>query len=133
MLPCRKERKKSSLSLPIIEGAVGGWAIYSFPLESKILDQNCVELDDVTILSCKYVISTGSKISMPDLLSKNEVSFKTSDDVLDLSEIPEEVVVLGEVVACELAQFLSRGKLSGNLTPKDDHILKEFPFRLQLA
>ena len=32
---------------------------------------------------------------MPPVLGLDQVSFKTSDDVLDLSEIPEEVVILG--------------------------------------
>ena len=67
---------------------------------------------------------------MPDLPGLNEVSFKTSDDVLDLSEIPEEVVVLGGgIVACELAQFLSRVGSRVTLLQRNDHILKEFPIQ----
>ena len=100
-----------------------------FRSKAKFLDENCVELEDGTLLKAdKYVISTGSKISMPDVTGLNQVSFKTSDDVLDLSEIPEEVVVLGGgIVACELAQFLSRVGSQVTLLQRSDYILKEFP------
>jgi pyruvate/2-oxoglutarate dehydrogenase complex dihydrolipoamide dehydrogenase (E3) component len=74
------------------------------------------------------MISTGSKIAMPPVPGLDRVSFKTSDDVLDLSEVPEEVVVLGGgIVACELAQFLSRVGARVTLLQRSNHILKEFP------
>ena len=106
-----------------------------FRSRAKFLDENCVELDDGTILKAdKYLISTGSKISMPDVPGLNQVSFKTSDDVLDLSEIPEEVVVLGGgIVACELAQFLSRVGSRVTLLQRNDHILKEFPIQASIC
>ena len=106
-----------------------------FRSRAKFLDENCVELDDGTILKAdKYLISTGSKISMPDVPGLNQVSFKTSNDVLDLSEIPEEVVVLGGgIVACELAQFLSRVGSRVTLLQRNDHILKEFPIQASIC
>jgi pyruvate/2-oxoglutarate dehydrogenase complex dihydrolipoamide dehydrogenase (E3) component len=65
---------------------------------------------------------------MPPVPGLDRVSFKTSDDVLDLSEVPEEVVVLGGgIVACELAQFLSRVGARVTLLQRSNHILKEFP------
>jgi pyruvate/2-oxoglutarate dehydrogenase complex dihydrolipoamide dehydrogenase (E3) component len=81
-----------------------------------------------TLEADKFLISTGSKISMPPVPGLDRVSFKTSDDVLDLSEVPEEVVVLGGgIVACELAQFLSRVGTRVTLLQRSNHILKEFP------
>ena len=54
--------------------------------------------------------------------------FKTSDDVLDLSEVPPECIVLGGgVVACELAQFLARVGSRVTILQRSKHLLREFP------
>ena len=97
--------------------------------KAKFLDEHSVELEDGTVIEAdKFLISTGSKISMPEVPGLNEVSFKTSDDVLDISEVPEEVVVLGGgIVACELAQFLSRVGARVTILQRNEHIIKEFP------
>ena len=67
-------------------------------------------MDDGSIIAAnKIVISSGSEINQPDIPGLTEVNYKSSDDVLDLKELPDECIVLGGgVVACELAQFLSR-------------------------
>ena len=100
-----------------------------FRSRAKFLDENTIKLENgSTLESDKILISTGSKISMPPVPGLDRVSFKTSDDVLDLSEVPEEVVVLGGgIVACELAQFLSRVGTRVTLLQRSNHILKEFP------
>ena len=110
------------------KGSTGGWAIL-FRSKAKFLDEHSVELEDGTVIEAdKFLISTGSKISMPEVPGLNEVSFKTSDDVLDISEVPEEVVVLGGgIVACELAQFLSRVGARVTILQRNEHIIKEFP------
>ena len=97
--------------------------------KAKFTGENSVALEDGTILQAnKFLISTGSKISMPPVPGLDRVSFKTSDDVLELSEVPEEVVVLGGgIVACELAQFLSRVGARVTILQRSNHVLKEFP------
>ena len=100
-----------------------------FRSKAKFLDEHSVELEDGTVIEAdKFLISTGSKISMPEVPGLSEVYFKTSDDVLDISEVPEEVVVLGGgIVACELAQFLSRVGARVTILQRNEHIIKEFP------
>ena len=100
-----------------------------FRSKAKFFDKNTIKLEDGSTLKAdKILISTGSKISMPPVPGLDRVSFKTSDDVLDLSEVPEEVIVLGGgIVACELAQFLSRVGARVTILQRSDHILKEFP------
>ena len=100
-----------------------------FRAKAKFTGENSVALEDGTILEAnKFLISTGSKISMPLVPCLDRVSFKTSDDVLELSEVPEEVVVLGGgIVACELAQFLKRVGARVTILQRSNQILKEFP------
>ena len=63
----------------------------------------------------------------PALPGLAESPFKTSDDVLNLDNLPEECVVLGGgIVACELAQFLARLGCRVTQFQRSSQILKEF-------
>jgi pyruvate/2-oxoglutarate dehydrogenase complex dihydrolipoamide dehydrogenase (E3) component len=78
--------------------------------QARFLDPHTLELSNGEKLRAKqFLISTGSRISVPPVPGLAETPFWTSDDVLDLDFVPESVIVLGGgVVACELAQFLRR-------------------------
>ena len=100
-----------------------------FRSKAKFLDAYTLELTDGKRLHAdRFILATGSQIAMPPITGLDQVTFKTSDDVLELSEIPEEVVVLGGgIVACELAQFLNRIGSKVTLLQRSDRILKDFP------
>ena len=100
-----------------------------FRSHGQFVDGQSVQLSDGTILrSAKILISTGSQVKVPNLPGLSGVDYKTSDDVLDLEAVPSECVVLGGgVVACELAQFLSRIGSQVTLLQRSPRLLKEFP------
>jgi pyruvate/2-oxoglutarate dehydrogenase complex dihydrolipoamide dehydrogenase (E3) component len=77
---------------------------------ARFLDSHTVLLGDgKRIRASHFLVSTGSKVSVPPLPGLAESPFWTSDDVLDLDFKPRSVIVLGGgIVACELAQFLNR-------------------------
>jgi len=77
---------------------------------ARFIDDKTILLDDGTELTADhFLISTGSTITSPNLQGLDSVPALTSDDVLDLNELPESIIVLGGgAVACELVQFLSR-------------------------
>ncbi|MEO6054664.1 MAG: dihydrolipoyl dehydrogenase [Chthoniobacterales bacterium] len=55
-----------------------------------------------------FLIATGSTISMPDIPGLKETGFLTSDDILEMEQLPKSVTVLGAgPVALELAHYLS--------------------------
>ncbi len=73
-----------------------------------------------------FLISTGSKVSVPPVPGLPEAKFWTSDDVLDLDFIPKSVIVLGGgIVACELVQFLNRIGAKVTLIQRSPNILRE--------
>jgi len=73
-----------------------------------------------------FIIATGSVVNSPDISGLDADGIWTSDDVLDLEELPESVIVLGGgIVACELAQFLSRVGSKVTQIQRSPHILKE--------
>ena len=99
-----------------------------FRSNGQLVNNQTVRLRDGTILQAKKIlIATGSKVKVPNLPGLSEVNYKTSDHVLDLNFVPPECVVLGGgVVACELAQFLSRIGSEVTLLQRSPQLLKEF-------
>jgi len=99
-----------------------------FRQKGILTGSHTIRLEDGTELNAgKILISTGSSIKTPELPGLAEAPFKTSDDVLDLDYLPEECIVLGGgVVACELAQFLSRVGCRVVQLQRSKHILKNF-------
>ncbi len=94
---------------------------------ARFLDPHTVELSDGRRLSAPHIlIGTGSKVSVPPVPGLAESKFWTSDDVLDLDFIPKSVIVLGGgIVACELAQFLSRIGSRVTLVQRSAHLLRD--------
>ena len=86
-----------------------------------------MELGDGTRLrGSRFLIATGSKVSVPPMPGLSDTAFWTSDDVLDLDFVPESVVVLGGgIVACELSQFLNRIGARVVLIQRSAHILRD--------
>ena len=100
-----------------------------FREHASFVDEHTLSLGpDRLIRGDKILVATGSEVSVPSIPGLSEVPYKTSDDVLELSVVPPECIVLGGgVVACELAQFLSRVGSRVTLLQRSPRILREFP------
>ena len=98
-----------------------------FTKAARFLDEHTVELTGGTkITADRFMLATGSKVSVPDIPGIREVPSWTSDDVLDLDFVPESVIVLGGgIVACELSQFLRRIGSRVILIQRSAHVLRD--------
>ncbi|SDS64518.1 NAD(P)/FAD-dependent oxidoreductase [Opitutus sp. GAS368] len=94
---------------------------------ARFLDPHTLELSDGTKLRGRhFLIGTGSKVSVPPVPGLKEAKAWTSDDVLDLDFLPKSVLVLGGgIVACELAQYLSRMGSKVTLVQRSPNILRD--------
>ena len=98
-----------------------------FRSQARFIDKKTIELDDGARLSAdRFVVATGSVVSVPPIQGLAETPFWTSDDILELAHVPDRVIVLGGgVVACELAQFLRRIGSEVTQIQRSPRILKE--------
>ena len=94
---------------------------------AEFIDPHTLQLSDGRKLRGKYfLLSTGSKVSVPPVPGLREAKAWTSDDVLDLDFLPQSVLVLGGgIVACELAQYLHRMGSKVTLVQRSPHILRD--------
>jgi len=93
----------------------------------RFVDPHTIELSDGRSVRAKHIlIATGSKPATPPVPGLADTPFWTSDEVLDLDFVPKSVIVLGGgIVACELAQFLSRIGTRVTLVQRSINILRD--------
>ncbi len=73
-----------------------------------------------------FLVATGSTISIPNIPGLRETGFWTSDDVLDASEIPSSVCILGGgAIALELATYYHGLGIPTTVIQRSARILKE--------
>jgi pyruvate/2-oxoglutarate dehydrogenase complex dihydrolipoamide dehydrogenase (E3) component len=94
---------------------------------ARFIDPHTVALSNGRKLRAQqFLIATGSKVAVPAVEGLAESACWTSDDVLDLDFLPSRVIVLGGgVVACELAQLLSRLGSRVTLLQRSPQILRD--------
>ena len=99
-----------------------------FRSKAKFLDPHRVQLDDGKILKAKnFLIATGSKVSDPPIPALQTAGYLTSDDALEIGQVPESLLVLGGgPVAIEFAQFFARMGSRVTIVQRSKHILRDF-------
>lgn len=97
--------------------------------KARFINPNTLSLSDGRSVRSKYfMIATGSSVARPAINGLDNPDIWTSDDVLDLDALPQSVIVLGGgIVACELAQYLSRMDVVVTQIQRSSHVLKDFP------
>ena len=74
-----------------------------------------------------FLLATGSTTAAPPLPQLREVGYLTSDDALDLTNLPESLIVLGGgAVAVEFAQFFQRFGVPVTVLQRGEHLLRDF-------
>ena len=121
----RKKRIIAGFARYRVDALTGG-KFDLYRANAKFIDPHTLQLADGRKLRGKhFLIGTGSKISVPPIPGLKAARCWTSDDVLDLDFIPKSVLVLGGgIVACELAQYLSRIGSKVTLVQRSPNILR---------
>jgi pyruvate/2-oxoglutarate dehydrogenase complex dihydrolipoamide dehydrogenase (E3) component len=94
---------------------------------ARFVDPHTLELSDgKKITAANFVVATGSVVAPSPFESLSEVGYITSDESLNLKELPKSLIVLGGgAVAVEAAQFFCRLGTRVTLIQRSPHLLKE--------
>ncbi len=77
--------------------------------DAQFLSPESVQVGDRVLSAPKFVIATGSVPFVPKVPGLEEAGYLTSDEALELEDLPESVCVLGGgPIGLELGQFYSR-------------------------
>lgn len=93
------------------------------PGHAAFVDKHTLDVEGVPLRARAYVVATGAEPARPDLPGLDEVDWLTSTTAMELSELPESLVVIGGgYVGMEQAQLLahlgSKVALIGRLAPQ---------------
>ncbi len=74
-----------------------------------------------------FLLATGSVVASPPLPHLRDIGYLTSDDALELTALPESLIVLGGgAVGVEFAQFFQRFGVAVTLIQRGETILRDF-------
>ncbi|MDP9396749.1 MAG: mercury(II) reductase [Actinomycetota bacterium] len=101
-------------------------AAYGFevrPGQARFLDEHVLAVDGQPLRARAYLVATGSQPARPDLPGLEEVDWLTSTSAMELTELPESLVVVGGgYVGMEQAQLFthlgSQVSVVGRLAPQ---------------
>lgn len=101
----RKEKIVSSLTSNL-ENAFKKREIEIIYGEASFVDKNTILVNNATYKAKKIVIATGSKPFMPPLEGINLEGVLTSDEILELTYVPKDLVIIGGgVIGIEMASI----------------------------
>lgn len=84
----------------------------TYPLSrgcARFVAPDTIEVDVKRITADRFVIATGSKIVPPAIDGLSAAGFITSDDALEMTQIPASIAVIGGgPVGCEFSQYFAR-------------------------
>jgi pyruvate/2-oxoglutarate dehydrogenase complex dihydrolipoamide dehydrogenase (E3) component len=94
---------------------------------ARFTDAHTVDLSTCRKLTARnFVIATGSQVAPAPLPSLDAIGYLTSDTALELTRLPESIVLLGGgAVALEFAQILSRFGVKVTLIQRSPHVLHD--------
>ncbi len=76
---------------------------------AKFVDQQTVQVNDQTLTADTIVIHTGTRPSVPSVPGIDTVGWLTNESILDLTELPRHLAIVGgSYIALEFAQIFRR-------------------------
>lgn len=90
----------------------------------KFLDAHTIQIDDRSLTSKSFVISTGSHPFVPPIEGIETVNYLTNENLFELESLPDSMIVLGGgPIGSEMASALNRLGVEVTIIEMTDHLL----------
>ncbi|MEK6856554.1 MAG: dihydrolipoyl dehydrogenase [Nanoarchaeota archaeon] len=94
--------------------------------KANFISKNKVQVGNEIIEGKNFLISTGSKIFIPNIPGLKEAGYITSDSALDLKNLPKSIIVLGGgPVTLELAYYFSNLGVEVTVIQRSKHVMSD--------
>lgn len=94
--------------------------------KASFISKNKVHVGGKVIEGKNFLISTGSKISIPNIPGLRETGYITSDGALDLKKFPKSMIVLGGgPVTLELAYYFFNLGVEVTIIQRSEHVMSD--------
>ncbi len=120
----RKDRLIAEMAYYAKMGIDGEENITLLSGSAKFLSPDSIQIGDSQYNCAKYIIATGSKEVIPPFPGLKETGFITSDDALELEQLPASLIILGGgAEALEFGQFFNRMGVQTTIIQRSPQVL----------
>ena len=95
--------------------------------EAKFIDQKTIEVNNRKITAKRFLIATGASPLIPDIPGIDEVDYLTSTTLLELTEMPKSLAVIGAgFIGLEMGNLFNNLGVDITLIQRGKNILKNY-------
>ena len=110
----RYEAVKKNKNIDLVEGT------------AEFISKDKVRVNNKIIEGNNFLISTGSKVFVPNVPGINDIKYITSDDALELKKMPKSIAVLGGgPVTLEMAYYFFNMGVNVIIIQRSEHVMSE--------
>lgn len=93
---------------------------------ARFLSSTLLQVDNTTISAPKIFLNVGARASVPDLPGVHDIPFLTNSSILELTDLPSHLVIIGgSYIACEFAQMFRRFGSRVTIVEKADRLIQK--------
>lgn len=97
-----------------------------FPVHARFTGDHVLDVKDGSIRAPRIVIAAGARTFVPPIQGLEDVPFRTSEDIFDITSLPKSIIFLGGgYKSCEFAHFFSALGVESTIIQRNTRLLPE--------
>lgn len=130
----QKDKLVSELRNKKYVDLIGEYGIELIKGEAVFISEDTVEVNGKTFSAKRFLIATGVSPSIPSIKGIDETDYLTSTSLLNLTEIPKRLTVIGSgFIAMELGQLFHNLGSKVTLIQRSERLLKEYDVEISIS
>ncbi|MBI2105855.1 dihydrolipoyl dehydrogenase [Candidatus Woesearchaeota archaeon] len=93
---------------------------------AQFISKDKIKVGEKIIEGKNFLVSTGSRVFIPDVPGLKEIKYLTSDEALELKKLPKSLIVLGGgPVTLELAYYFHNLEVDVTIIQRSNHVMSD--------